>query len=544
MRDFFAPGRSTVHAVNGLCATSHPQAALAAIDLLKAGGNAFDAALAASAVLCVVEPMMTGLGGDCFALLAPKGRAPLIGINGSGRSPRKLDVEAIASKNGGRLASDSVHSITIPTALRAWELLRQNYGSMSWDRLLAPAIDLAENGFAVSPRIAHDWARYRTTIHRSEGGRQHYLTDGKAPIAGQIHRLPGLAALFRLIARDGVEAFYLGAPAEEMLACLQDAGGFHQADDFAAATADFVDPIGLDYHHHHIVELPPNGQGVTALILLDILSRFDLDSGDPHGPQRYHLQIEAMRRAYAMRDRMVADADFMTLTVGDLLKPATIDALADSIDLNRATPVPNTLIAPTIPIDRTAKIGRDTIYLAVVDGDRNAISFINSIYEPFGSGLATPTSGLILHNRGACFVTEPGHPNAIAPNKRPLHTIIPAMILDHNRRDVTSVFGVMGGDFQPMGHAQLVIDQLIFGLDIQEALDSPRVFAETRQVDAAILIERNLSPAVAAALRQKGHRLISSDHPLGGGQGIVIDTAAGTLIGGSDARKDGLALGW
>lgn len=533
MRDFQLPGRSTVHSVHGMCATSQPLAALAAVDILRAGGNAVDAAVAASAVLCVVEPYNTGIGGDCFVLYAPGGRDHVIGLNGSGRAPAGATRERIAAEEGARIGFSSVHSVTIPGAVDAWARLVADHGTMGLDRLLAPAIDLAEQGFAVTPRVATDWMLLAPRLEKDPDMRALYLPGGKAPAVGTIWRSPQLARTLRAIAERGRDGFYTGGVAEQMLATLVAKGGTHAAEDFAAVQAEYVTPIRTAFRGHEVLEIPPNGQGITALMALNILSQLesggtDLAALDPAGPDRVHLQVEAARCAYAVRDALVADSAHMPVPVETLLSDEFTARLAAMIDPARAMPGPV----------RLPDTHRDTVYLTVVDRDRNAVSFINSLYQGFGAALADAATGVVFQNRGAGFSLEEGHPNAIAPGKRPLHTIIPGMLVRDGR--AVMPFGVMGGDYQPMGHVQVLVNMLVYGMDVQEALDFPRFHHE----HGRLWVERGLPRATAEALAARGHDVAEAVLPHGGGQAIWIDWEAGTLVGGSDPRKDGQAIGY
>jgi len=528
MRDFQLPGRSTVHSLNGMCASSHPQASLTAVDILKRGGNAVDAAIAASAVLAVIEPMMTGIGGDCFVLFAPKGSSEVIGLNGSGRAPAAATRAYFTDQGLSEIGVTSVHSISVPGAVDAWAKLLADHGSMGMDEVLAPAIAFAEEGWALSPRIAIDWLFMVPQLKNDPDIAALYLRDGRAPEIGSIWRSPALGRTLRAIAKKGRAGFYEGEIAEQMVATLQAKGGLHTLEDFANTSADYVTPISTTYKDRQLLEIPPNGQGITALIALNIIERLGLDGLDPRGVDRVHLQVEAARQAYAARDAYVADMDQAEVPVAHLLSDAFADEMAGRIDPAR---VADLGVAGDNP-------HKDTTYLTVVDKDRNAVSFINSLFQGFGSNIADETTGVVFQNRAAGFVLEEGHPNCIAPNKRPMHTIIPAM-LTRNDRAVMS-FGVMGGHYQPMGHVQVMLNMLTYGMDIQEAIDFPRFLTE----GGVLNVERGLPDAALAGLAAHGHQVKEAVPPFGGGQGIVIDWENGTLTGGSDPRKDGAAIGY
>lgn len=526
MRDFQSPGRSTAYGTSGMAATSHPLATLAALDCLKSGGTAVDAAITASAVLCVVEPQSTGIGGDCFAIIKKPGE-PLAGLNGSGRSPAALDPDRFLG--GPALADTSVHTVTIPGAIDAWETLLGRHGRRGLGDALQPAIQLAAGGFPVHPRVAADWRRENARLRLDDGSSQHLLIGGESPAEGTVVRFPSLAESLKAIAAGGTAAFYRGAIAADMVAELKRRGGTHELDDFAAHRSDWVTPITSNFGGLDIAEIPPNGHGVTALILLNILKRVAARGTEPFSAHRYHVQMEAARLAYAIRDAYVADPAKADVPVDFLLSDALADQLAARIDPERRRD-------DLGPVPRPKQ--SDTIYLSVVDRDGLAISFINSVYHSFGSGITTTKTGISLQNRGLGFSLMRGHPNAIAAGKRPLHTIIPGMALSGGEPEI--VFGVMGGAFQPVGHAHVIANMLDYGLDPQAALDGPRVFFE----DGGLMLESGVGETVARQLADMGHQVKRADEPFGGGQIIRIDRKRGVLIGGSDPRKDGFAAGY
>jgi gamma-glutamyltranspeptidase/glutathione hydrolase len=528
MRRFDRPGRSPVHAENGMAATSHPLATMTAVDILKRGGNAVDAAVAASAVLCVVEPHSTGIGGDCFAIVAePDGTVH--GLNGSGRAAAAADPDWYRAQGFRGIPETGPHAVTVPGAVKAWETLLGRLGTMGFDELFADAIRLAEDGFAVHQRVGWDWARHAGRLAAVENAARHYLSDGRAPAIGSRQRQPALAATLRLIARTGASAFYEGAVAAEIAATIREQGGLLDEEDLAAVSADWVQPISAPFAGHDVFEIPPNGQGITALIMFRLLSAVGAHDVDPDGAERYHLEIEAGRLAYSVRDHMVADPAAMTVAPAALLSDGFIATLAGRIDRTRRN---QDISMPAIP-------RADTVYLTVVDRDRRAVSFINSLYDSFGSLVVTPRSGITLQNRGACFNLVEGHPNEIGPRKRPMHTIIPAMTLKDGKASAS--FGVMGGAYQPMGHVHVFSNLSVFGMDPQAAIDHPRLFWGE---DGVVEAESGISEDVWRGLVAKGHRMREAERPFGGGQMIVIDRQNGFLAGGSDPRKDGMAAGW
>jgi gamma-glutamyltranspeptidase/glutathione hydrolase len=526
MRNFQSPGRSVVMARNGMAATSHSSATLAAIQVLESGGNAMDAAIAACAVQCVVEPGSTGIGGDCFVLYSERGSDDVVAYNGAGWAPRAATLGALRDRSVTSLARNSPHSVTVPGSIEAWTTLRDRFGSLPLDRLLAPAIRFAEEGYVVSPRSGADWVQQADYLGRSPHARQLMLQDGRAPQVGSIHRQPRLAQTLRTIGTRGRRAFYEGPIAEEMVAYLSGLGGLHTLDDFASYRGEFVTPISSTFRGHRIVECPPPGQGVIALLILNMLERHAAQ-GDPLSADRLQLEIDATRAAYAVRDAVLGDPRAAAVDVEALLSKDFASKLL-------ATP------APSMPAPGGAP-HKDTVYLCVVDKDRNCASFINSLFHPFGSGLMTPESGILLHNRGQSFVMEEGHANCIAPRKRPLHTIIPGMVTKDGR--VEMVFGVMGGSYQAMGHAHFLSKVLDYGLNIQAASDLPRVFPipGARAIEA----ETTLPPEVRAELERRGYEFVPPSYAaLGGAQAIRIDWQQGCLHGASDHRKDGCALGY
>ena len=529
VRNFELPGRSPVHGMNGMAATSHPLATLAAINILQGGGNAVDAAVAACAVQCVVEPQSTGIGGDCFVLYAPAG-GDVIAYNGSGRAPAAATPGWFADKGITEIGVTSPHAVTVPGAIDAWARLVEDHGAMDLGALLRPAIAHARDGFPVSSRVARDWAANADRLSHDAGTRRAYLPDGQFPAVGSVRRLDALAATLEHIAKNGRDAFYAGPVAHDIVTHLNALGGLHTMADFAAAKGEYVEPIHTGYGGYAVHECPPNGQGIAALEMLNILAGFDLAAMEPLSAERLHLKIEAKRLAYGDRDALIADPAQVSVPVEHLLSDGHATALRARISAESAM-----VTMPPSPFPAHA----DTIYLCVVDRDNNAVSFINSLFQGFGSGLSGPESGVLLHNRGHSFVLEAGHPNCIAPGKRPMHTIIPGMVTKDGR--AVMPFGVMGGHYQAMGHAHLLSNIIDFGLDLQEAIDLPRVFAPQQ---GPVDVESGVPRATVEGLRRLGHETAAPAKPVGGGQAIWIDWKEGVLTGASDPRKDGCALGF
>ena len=530
MRNFQAAGRSPVLATNGMAATSHPLSTLTAVNILQQGGNALDAAVAACAVQCVVEPGSTGLGGDCFALYAPAGSGDIVAFNGSGRAPARATEAFYAEAGFTEIPRQSPHAVTVPGAVDAWSQLLAAHGSRDLGELLQPAIRLASEGYAISPRVHFDWSEQVDLLTSNPAAQQMFLVNGKAPAVGTKHRQPELAETMRQIARHGRDAFYSGPVAADMVECLTALGGLHTLDDFRTARGDFVSPISTPFRGFDVVECPPNGQGLIALILLNVLAAYP-GKGDPIAFDRLLLEIEATRLAYSVRSAYLADPVAASIPTDWLLSEAFAAGL-------QARLVPGQISNISPPFSGPPH--SDTVYISVVDKDRNCASFINSTFMTFGSGIVAPRSGIVLHNRGMSFSLVPGHPNVIAPGKRPMHTIIPGMLRKAGR--VQMSFGVMGGHYQAMGHAYLLTRLLDYGLDLQAAMDLPRLFPQPGT--CRIEIEDGFAPEVKEGLQRIGYDIVRPLRPIGGSQAIWIDWDRDVLIAGSDPRKDGCALGF
>ena len=520
-------GRSTVYAPRSVVATSQPLATGAALQILEAGGNAVDAAVAAAAVLNVTEPHMTGMGGDMFAILWSAREGRLVGMDASGRSGSLIDVEALEAAGEGRPGSGP-GSVTVPGALAGWDALLREHGTLTLAQALAPAIRIAEEGFPVTPIIAQDWAGQVEKLKADEGARATFLLDGeRAPAAGDWFRNPDLARTFRRVAEGGADAFYRGDLGREVVDGLAELGGYLTMDDLGAMEVRWVTPLSVDYKGYTLHELPPAGQGITALQMLKMLEGFDLKAMGHNSAEYFHHLIEAKKLAHADLDRYVADPDHMDVRPEALLDDGYLLGRAALIDPGKAADGP----PPGNPA-----MASETIYLSVADADGNMVSFINSIYGYFGSGVVVPGTGVMLQNRGAGFTMEEGHPNRIAPGKRPLHTIIPAFVTRGGRPWLA--YGVMGGAMQPQGHVQVLLNLVEFGMDLQEAIDAPRFrhFSGTR-----VAIE-NLPDHVADRLRAMGHDLRDPEGIAFGGGQAVMKLERGWAAG-SDPRKDGMAAG-
>ncbi len=528
MRSFHFPGRSGVYARRAMAATSHPLATQAAVEMLRNGGNAVDAAITAAAVLCVVEHPMTGIGGDCFAIISKPGQK-LIGLNASGRAPKAATADWYAANGIKQLQVQSPHAVTVPGAIDGWATLLADHGTRRLAEVLVPAITHAEDGFVVAPRVAADWAVAFEKLRNNKAAAQNCLKDGRAPRVGEVMRFPALGRTLRRIAEHGREGFYAGEVAADMVAELTALGGLHTLEDFAVQRCSYVDPISVSYRGIELHELPPNNQGIVALLLLKMLEKLGPSTNGATSPDRYHTINEAARLAYAARDTFVADPDTSKVPVAHLLSDAVIADLVGRIDRGKRR-------ADLGPVPRPA--GSDTVCFSVVDESGMAVSFINSLYADFGSGLATAKTGVVFHNRGTGFVLDPKHPNCIGPRKRPMHTLVPAMAMKDGQTHMA--FGVMGAAFQPIGHTYLLSNMLDHGMDLQEAIDCPRTFFEGDD----LVIEESVPEATIAALQRMGHRIRVRPLPWGGAQAIMFDRANGTLVGASDPRKDGMALGY
>ena len=527
MRDFHHPGRSAAFAENGMCATSHPIAAQAAVDILKAGGNAVDAAIAGAVLLGLCEPAMTGIGGDCFALIKPAGTEEIIAINGSGRAPAALSAEGLRAKGHSKMpVFGDPAAVTIPGAIDAFCQMSQDHGKLGLDAVIAPTIRYAEAGVPVAPRAGFDWAHHHDNMNAT--ARRFYLIGDAPPRVGQLFRHPQQAEVLRRVATHGRAGFYEGEVAEDMVTSLRALGGVHTLEDFANTRSSYGTPVSGNYKGIELVEHPPNGQGATAILLANILAEFDLPSMEPFGTMRAHIEAEATKLAYDARERFVADMDHMT-RLAHMLDPATAKKLAALIDPTRCIDNPRML---------SAEAHKETIYITVVDSDRMVVSLIYSVFKDFGSGIASDKFGILFQNRGAGFTLEAGHPNEVGGGKRPMHTIIPAMLKQNGR--VIMPFGVMGGQYQATGHARMLTNMVDYGLGPQEMIDAPRCFSEFGDMK----VEKGYSDKVRQELSDLGHKVSTPDVGIGGAQAIAIHHDLGTLEGGSDPRKDGIALGY
>ena len=526
-------GRSTVYAPNGAIATSQPLASAAGLEVLRQGGNAIDAAVAAAAVLSVTEPHMTGIGGDMFAIVWLAGERKLVALNASGRAGSLMTRETLQSRGFRAGSQQGVMSVTVPGALAGWELLVRTHGKRTLAQALQPAIAYAQDGFPVSPIIAAQWANETSFLQRDSAAAATYLPGGRAPKAGEWFRNPDYARTLQEIADQGIGTFYGGALGQRIVARLKALGGFVTIDDLRKNAPNWVTPISVPFGGYRVWELPPNNQGIAALEMLRILEPYDLKAMGHNSPAYLHHLIEAKKLAYADLDRFVGDADHLDMPAERMLTDAFIAERRSHLNPTRA----QARVDPG-PL-RTQS---ETIYLSVADAEGNMVSFINSIYDYFGSGIVVPGTGFALHNRGAGFTLTPGLPNTVAPGKRPFHTLIPAFVTRTvgGREEAYMSFGLMGGGVQAQGHVQFLLNHFVFGMDVQGAIDAPRF----RHYDGQrVALEAPVGDAVRAALAAMGHVLIEQPPVAFGGAQAIVRLAKG-FAAGSDPRKDGMAVGY
>jgi gamma-glutamyltranspeptidase / glutathione hydrolase len=528
-----AAQRSVAMGTQGMVATSQPLATLAGYKMLARGGNAVDAAVAMVSTLNVVDPYSVGLGGDAFALIYLAKENRLVGMNGSGRAPYAATIDRFRKQGLKEIPERGILPVTVPGALHGWVQALERFGTMKPGDVFGDAISYAENGFPVTEVISGEWNAWEKLLQSSESTSRIYLPNGKPPRPGQRFFNKDLAGAYRKIVQDGIETFYEGEIRDAIIACSDKHGGLLSHRDFKDHETTWVEPISTDYRGYTVYELPPNGQGLVALEMLNILEGYDIGSLKPNSPEYLHLLIEAKKAAFRDRDEFITDPEFENVPVPRLLSKDYAGKIRERIDRNRAAP-PSFLSPDT---------GRsDTVYLTAVDKDRNAVSFISSIFMHFGSGVVADGTGILLQNRGKSFSLDPSHSNRIEPHKRPMHTIIPGMLFKEGRFLMS--FGVMGADMQPQGHVQLLVNLIDFKMNLQEAMDFPRA----RHIqEMEIYLEDGIAAETGASLSRMGHRIsnaVPGINQVGGGQAIYFDRDEDVLLGASDRRKDGCAIGF
>ncbi len=525
--------RSVTMGPRGMVSSSQHLATQAGYRALLKGGNAVDAAVAMVSTLNVVEPQSVGIGGDAFALIYLAEDDKLIGMNASGRAPYKATLDYFHQNGYQMIPERGILSATVPGALHGWAQAVERYGNLSFKDALEDAIFYAQNGFPVSEVIAGDWKNARDLLLSRKDSAEAYLIDGRAPMPGQVFQNQDLADTFKKIATDGIETFYRGDICNAIVDFSDQNGGLFSHKDFSDHTTTWVEPIASDYRGYTIYELPPNGQGITALQMLNILEGYDIGSLTHNSPEYLHRLIEAKKIAFSDRDYHVTDPEVESVPVERLISKDYAEACRKHIDLKYA------MLPPSPP--SLAK-NSETVYVTAVDQDRNAVSFISSIFMHFGSGVVVDGTGIILQNRGKSFSLDPTHPNRLKPHKRPMHTIIPGMVFQAGKFLMS--FGVMGGDMQPQGHTQFLINLIDFKMNLQEAVDAPRV---RHMQGKDVFVEDGIPEQTIAMLEKKGHQVIRippAVNQVGGGQAIYLDRKQNVLYGASDRRKDGCAIGY
>lgn len=535
--------RSAAVAKHGMVATSQPLAAQVGLDVLKSGGNAVDAAIAVNAMLGVVEPMSCGIGGDLFAIYWDAKSQEMFGLNASGRSPHSLSRDEFARRNITSIPFKGLLSWSVPGCVSGWDTLNTRFGTKSLAELLAPSIQTAEAGFPVTEVIAGYWKDSAEKLATWADSAETFLVDGqRAPLEGELFRNPRLANSYQLIADHGSQEFYQGSIAKRIVDFSQQQGGFFSLEDLSEHKDDWIDPVSTNYRGYDVWELPPSGQGIAALEILNLLEQYDLESMGSGSAAYWHLFIEAKKLAYADRAKYYADPDFEEIPVKELISKAYAQRQQKRINPDQAA-------ADVTAGDPILQNG-DTVYLTVVDKDRNCCSMIQSNFHGFGSYVTPGDLGFVMQNRGALFALDENHLNRFEPRKRPFHTIIPAMVTRNNQP--WFCFGVMGGDMQPQGHVQVLINMLDFKMNVQAAGDAARVrhlgdatpTGDPAQGVGTVAVESGVSDHVIKELQQKGHNVVRSKGEFGGYQGIMIDWEAGILRGATESRKDGIAMGY
>ena len=538
-------GKFNSFAKNGMVASSQPLATLAGVKILLAGGNAIDAAVATAAVLGVVEPSSLGIGGDAFALFYCAKDKAIKALDASGRSPYGASLEFCRKSGFKEMPQRGIHSVTVPGGVHGWATLLDAYGTMKLADVLQSAIQYCEQGFPVAELTAESWQESESRLKADEGGSANYLIDSRAPRAGEIFKNPRMGKTLRRIADEGADVFYRGDIAKKIVSCSEKKGGFFTLKDLADHRSDWVEAITTNYRGYDVYELPPATQGFATLEMLKILEGFDLKAMDPNSVDALHLMIEAKKLAFADRDRHLADRDHMKVSVKDLFSTARVEILRSRIQIDRATDEVETVPLSVTPSVSPPRQGRtkegaragDTEYVATADKDGNLISFIQSNFMGFGSGVVEPETGIILQNRGHLFSVDENHPNCIGPHKRCVHTLMPGMILKEGR-----ALGLKGGHVQPQVQVRIITSMIDFGMTPQEAISTPRF---NHIEGTKVGLEPGIAQATRDELARRGHQVVGGNaESFGGAHAIVVNPETGAFIGGSDPRKSGCALGF
>jgi gamma-glutamyltranspeptidase / glutathione hydrolase len=532
--------RSAAVGRHGMIATSQALASAAGLRVLQEGGNAIDAAVTAAAVLAVVEPSMNGIGGDLFALVHDAKTKQVYGLDSSGRSAYRATPEELARRGLQEMPEDGPLPVDVPGVVEGWHQLLTRFGTIAIAKALQPALTYARDGFPVQELMAAQWDGAAKRLAEDPAAARTFLPGGKAPREGEIFANPNLAKSLELIAKEGRDAFYKGAIAEAIVADMRARDGLLEMKDLADHKADWVEPIRTNYRGYDVLEMPPSTQGFVALEMLNLMEGFDVTAMGHNSADYLHLLSEAKKLAFADRAAYLADRDAMPKgALAMLLSKDYAVRRRPEIKMQKAgTYAAGAPGGPSLQLDFAGRDLGDTIYLTAADGQGNVVSFIQSLFDSFGAGIVAGDTGITLHNRGAGFNLTPGHPNRIGPHKRPLHTLVPAMILRDGRPWVS--FGVMGGDNQAQAHVQVVANLVDFGMGIQQAGEAARV----RHMASSLAVEAGIGDKVRKALEARGHTITDGRGAMGGFQGILIDPKTGVLMGGSDLRKDGLAIGW
>ena len=527
MKNMQLPRRLNVLSSNGMAATSHPLATLEAVSILKKDGNAIDAAIAASTVLSVVEPNATGIGGDCFAIVSLNGKSP-IAYNGSGIAPEKAKLDFFIKNNIRNIGLESPHSVTIPGAVHAWETIHKQHGKLDFQQLFLKSIDYAREGFQITQNVSENWKKNISKLCNNKNTKKIFSKNGLSyNLSEKFNNIP-LSNTLEKISKKGSKEFYEGDTTRDMVASLNKVGGLHSLEDFSKQKTERVNTISSIYRGKTLHQCPPNGPGITVLLMMKMIEKLNIENYKADSVERFHIEAEVSKLAYSIREKNIGDPKFINLDLKNILSKKTIDEAVNKILMNKCYNV-GKLNIPAHP---------ETVYLTVVDKDFNAVSIINSICYAFGSGITTENTGILFQNRGTNFRLEENHPNCIDGLKRPLHTIIPGMVCNKLDQPILS-YGVMGGQYQPVGQTHILNNIFDYGMNPQEAISFPRAF----HFNDVYQLESGIDDKIENDLKKKGHKTVRNNLYHGGAQAIQIDWQKGLLIGGSDPRKDGFAKG-